>query len=290
MKKNLKILLVILFCSLFMIFMSNSNVSARYDRNSNTANIAVSKNKVVITVRYQRGLDKGTAVYAWCEKDTPGTVVDGMDKCMLVNGVSEINYIEKGGDYNLNYIAQGDADYVDSNIVTRTFEVSASKDSVLKDVVSATPDKHYALVVTHYFCSVRNIPQSGEYVSCVHSDLDNKYTVLDVSSNDIMNDKVVGGTGGSMDEIDDDNIRTMMEKVYDVVHGTVMPIIWFVLGLFLVIKGSLLGVQIVKSADEPQVRQEKIGSLKWLVIGVGIAYASSFVVDLVIGFFSNAFN
>ena len=57
--------------------------------------------------------------------------------------------------------------------------------------------------------------------------------------------------------------------------------------MFLVVKGALLGVQIVKAADEPQVRQEKIGSLKWLIIGVAIAYAVTAVANIVLNTFSD---
>ena len=87
-------------------------------------------------------------------------------------------------------------------------------------------------------------------------------------------------------DLGDSGLTNAMQAIYEVVHETIMPIIWIVLGLFLVVKGALLGMQIVKAADEPQVRQEKIGSLKWLVIGVAIAYGVSFAADIVIGYFS----
>ena len=84
----------------------------------------------------------------------------------------------------------------------------------------------------------------------------------------------------------DSNLSTAMAKVAEFVE-TLLTIIYIVLGLFLVVKGALLGMQIVKAADEPQVRQEKIGSLKWLVIGVAIAYGVTFVADLLVGYFKN---
>ena len=86
----------------------------------------------------------------------------------------------------------------------------------------------------------------------------------------------------------DESLSSAFAKLEGVV-GTVLTIIYIVLGLFLVIKGALIGMQIVKAADEPQVRQEKISSLKWLVIGVAIAYAVTFVADLVIDYFGKTF-
>lgn len=72
----------------------------------------------------------------------------------------------------------------------------------------------------------------------------------------------------------------MLQEVVD----TLLIILYVVLGLLLVIKGAILGMQIVKAADEPQIRQEKIGSLKWLVIGVAIAYAVTFAADILTGY------
>ena len=96
----------------------------------------------------------------------------------------------------------------------------------------------------------------------------------------MLNSTVPGGEGNET-----------TSKIYDILHnvvdGTLMPIIYIVLGLFLVVKGAILGMQIVKAADEPQVRQEKIGALKWLVIGVAIAYGVTVAADIVIGYFAD---
>ena len=69
------------------------------------------------------------------------------------------------------------------------------------------------------------------------------------------------------------------------IKDDLMPFVYGALALFLVVKGALLGVQIVKAADEPQVRQEKIGSLKWLVIGIAVAFGVAFAADTVINYF-----
>lgn len=76
-------------------------------------------------------------------------------------------------------------------------------------------------------------------------------------------------------------LESLMNQV-DKIGGWILTCIYVVLGVFLVIKGALLGIQIVKAADEPQVRQEKIGALKWLVIGVAIGYGVALIADLVI--------
>ena len=84
-------------------------------------------------------------------------------------------------------------------------------------------------------------------------------------------------------------ISDALETVKGIVNNVVLPIIYAVLGLFLVVKGALLGVQIVKAADEPQVRQEKIGSLKWLVIGIAIAFAVTYAAGLLTDYFFATF-
>lgn len=51
-------------------------------------------------------------------------------------------------------------------------------------------------------------------------------------------------------------------------------IIWILVGVLtviLIIKGVSTALAVVKAADEPQVRQEKLGAFKYLAIGMGVA-------------------
>lgn len=84
------------------------------------------------------------------------------------------------------------------------------------------------------------------------------------------------------------DVTNALAKAAEIVDD-ILIIIYAVLGLFLVVKGALIGMQIVKAADEPQVRQEKIGSLKWLVIGVAIAYAVTVAADFLVGYLEKQF-
>lgn len=85
--------------------------------------------------------------------------------------------------------------------------------------------------------------------------------------------------------ISDSGLAGAMTRLGEIAQ-IILNIIYIVLALFLIIKGAILGMQIVKAADEPQVRQEKIGSLKWLVIGVAIAYGVAGVANIVIKVFA----
>ncbi len=81
----------------------------------------------------------------------------------------------------------------------------------------------------------------------------------------------------------DEDLNKILNNIFNLINNVLMPIIWISLAAFLTIKGAMLGTQIVKAADEPQVRQEKISSLKYLVIGilvaVGVSVAATFLID-----------
>ena len=95
--------------------------------------------------------------------------------------------------------------------------------------------------------------------------------------------------GSNTEGVKNKKIAGWLTKLQEIANTIVIPLIYVATGLLLVIKGALLGTQIVKSSDQPEVRSEKIHALKWLVIGVGITYAANTMVGLLTGFFKNKF-
>ena len=102
------------------------------------------------------------------------------------------------------------------------------------------------------------------------------------------NDNYINGSA-SKNSISDSRLSGLLEKIQKVVNNIILPIIYTVTSVFLVVKGAILGVQIVKSADQADIRREKIGALKWLFIGVAISYAATTAVGFVSGFFEGVF-
>ncbi len=269
---------LMLFGILFVVFLvSSNNTKALYEDDKNYVSVTISQEAVTINVTYQRGFDKDFSYYSWCDK---GNASNRKEDCVgYVEGTENIKYASS----SMNaFISKASANEADSNLTTQTFVIGLDTtitDPILRNI-NNYKDKNLVLKTTTYFCTVRNVENYGE---CQY--FTQKTSYVDVSINDLQNDIVIG----SIENIEDEGLKSVMEKVSNIVYTTILPIIWAVLGLILVIKGSMLGVQIVKSADEPQVRQEKIGSLKWLVIGVAIAAFAAGGVQVLTGYFSGAF-
>jgi len=100
----------------------------------------------------------------------------------------------------------------------------------------------------------------------------------------------LGNPGSGLGSGDPSSINDAWNTIEGIVNTTIMPIIYAAITLFLIVKGAILGMQIVKAADEPQVRQEKIGSLKWLVIGVAIAFGVAGVAHILVNYFAGIAN
>ena len=94
----------------------------------------------------------------------------------------------------------------------------------------------------------------------------------------------------SKDTLKDEKLNELLDDIQNIVNTLVIPIIYSITTLVLIIKGAILGLQIVKNADNPSLRGEQIRALKWLVIGVTITYSATSLVGVVSGFFKNAFD
>ena len=181
-----------------------------------------------------------------------------------------------------DYISKLPAADADIKPTKKTFEVTTTL-----QLDSTGREDHYIVFVQTFFCAVRKVEEGGngfsacQYWHDVSNEENGQFTSLTFKVGDILNNNT--------SNIEDPEVNAMMQKIIGIVHDTILPIIYIVLGIFLVVKGAILGVQIVKSADEPQIRQEKVGSLKWLVIGVAIAYAASIIVNVVTNYFKGVF-
>lgn len=285
MKNFIKCFSIILFTTLFAFLLSSKQTSAIYDESKNTIGVSVTADSVKVTVKYQRGIDVATAKYFWCDIGTnPPEAFDDPTDCK--GEVREVNYIQSSEYSSMNFTSESPAENADSNLTSYTFTISKESDPVLNNMSTLIEggSKNYIIFAQANFCARRNVGADNSVGSCAYYD-DIKYAskVVDLVNIDRNHNLDFSG------EISNSGLADIMDKIAGIVKGTVLPVIWVVLGLFLIVKGALLGVQIVKAADEPQVRQEKIGSLKWLVIGVAIAYGSTGIVTVIMNFFDGTF-
>ena len=93
-----------------------------------------------------------------------------------------------------------------------------------------------------------------------------------------------GGLGETVDK--DQDAGTFLQTLLDeYIYGeTVQLILGLALVLFLIIKGVMVGMKIVKAADDTSARKEAIDSLKYMILGVAIVailyYGSGAIVGL----------
>ena len=83
-----------------------------------------------------------------------------------------------------------------------------------------------------------------------------------------------GNTNNNNNGLLDQNTLAGMCDLWTSILSIVTTVIWILVGVLaviLIIKGVTTALAVVKAADEPQVRQEKLGAFKYLAIGMGVA-------------------
>ena len=94
-----------------------------------------------------------------------------------------------------------------------------------------------------------------------------------------------GGLGDTVKGEEDAQsfLQTLLD---DYVYGeTVQAILGIALVLFLIVKGVMVGMKIVKAADDTSARKEAIDSLKYMIIGVAIVAILYYGSGVIVGMF-----
>lgn len=99
----------------------------------------------------------------------------------------------------------------------------------------------------------------------------------------------LAGDGALSDLSGQESATGFLKGLLDVVYGsTVQLILGLALVLFLIFKGVMIGMKIVKAADDTSARKEAIDSLKYIILGVIVVavlyYGSNAIVRLFFDF------
>lgn len=307
MKKIIKRFMIIFASVIMMLPLTSTKVSAEepattpsfvgtFDTSKNKTEVYAykgeneNKDKLMlkIDVTFTRGFDKDTATYIVCKKNNSTSEIKNLNNCKEFGEI-----VTQNGDVGVQFVVSGDTNTFSNELTGTAADANPIKKSYTVntgiEINSDNRETYYVVFVKTFFCSRRVVEEDGQYKGggCQYWHNPEEIGGTPFSRIEF---KMGDLTDKNITEIEDERLAELMEVIQNIVMGIVMPIIYIVLGLFLIVKGSLLGIQIVKSADDPQTRQEKIGSLKWLVIGVAIAYAASGLVHVVMGVISGAFN
>ena len=186
----------------------------------------------------------------------------------------DLLYCQKGENCDNNMY--GSQNIMESS-VDNTYKNEENELAVYKYKVKLNGEE-YRLKVEAYFGT--NSGYSGT------ENVNGSYTISSLQSVDTGENYI---KINSDEDLNNDELNGLMSKLKEIANTIILPIIYVLATLVLVVKGALLGVDIVRSADDPSIRAEKVRALKWLVIGVAITYTGSSLIGVITGFFKNMF-
>lgn len=244
---------------IMMIFLSCGNIEALYDgaTSNKVVDYTVDKqaNTLKISIQYQYGVSN-VQVYV-CHN-----AVCGNDKYITKFVDSALS----GSKFAVNMT--NDATAVYNGEYSAPYDGMSLNSYTEKIDSKGNANNNYYIVATAKFCEMRtdNLAGCAVWSDETKTILNEEFTML------------TGITGNTQ-------INETLANILYAVNDVVMPILWVGLGVLLIIRGVMIGIDIVKSADEPEVRKRKITGLVWLIIGIVVGYAVTISVSYVMSIF-----
>ena len=249
-----------------MVFSTSQSVDAFYNaENDKITGYKVDRpdNKLTISVQYQLGLND-LVVYVCPKTTTEQTCMENPTSKFIDSTLSKT--IDRDGkDVDLFVINKGNGD----EVLTHTMEFnSATVGKQLdeyQDEIDSTGkvDATYTIMATALFCEVRTAQHDGcNTWSEVRTIVNEQFSL----------NKGLTSSG---------DLNKSLVKFLNITNNIIIPVLWLVLAVLLIVRGILLGIDIVKLADEPEARKNKINGLVWLIIGVVAGYAITIAASFV---------
>lgn len=248
MKKHSKFFQIFLIFTsfLFVMFLSCNNVKAQYYEKSENKVVGYTidkdNNSLTVSIQFQNGV---TEVSAYICNDAGCT----SEQALTVFKHNETEYSKVHINTNETSVIR---DFI-FNSNAEGIPLNSYSDKVTNE---GKVNNEYEIVIEARFCIVR----SKDDQKCNTFDSDTA-TVL-VRKNFILK----GGITNYGE------INSTIGQILIIINNIVIPVLWLALGILLIARGILLGIGIIKSSDEPEVRQKKVHGLIWLGIGIGVAY------------------
>ena len=86
--------------------------------------------------------------------------------------------------------------------------------------------------------------------------------------------------------MNDPRFDESVDKAIRIFNEWVIPGIYVVLALTIIIKGVLVGIDVVKYSDKPEIRREKLKSLMYMAIAIAIGVLLNTVFGIITGLFN----